>query len=258
MYSKRHETILNVISTEREVTVQELSNRLSVSEVTIRKDLTHLEDIGCLIRTRGGARIAEDFRLIRTFAVRRRENIPEKQAIAKQVRLLIRKGDTIFLDSGSTCLEVAKIIKTMELRIVSNSLDILAELSGAPLITLSSPGGSFRKESGAFVGPEAVRSLQQSQFSLCILGATGFSRGGIFSSQNTLETEMKRQALLNSKKRVVAADSSKFDVRAFSIFAQPGDIDILITDDRRTADCSDLENVGIEVIIAQTERNTYE
>ncbi len=230
MYIARHEQILKILSLLREIAVPELAERLSVSEVTIRKDLTALEKMGCLIRTHGGAMIAEDFRLIKTIDIRQRENLGAKQAIAVKASELISNGDTVYLDSGSTCLMLAREIRDMNLHVVTNSIDIMAELSGAQNVLLYSLGGSYRKESGAFIGPSAVNSLKEFQFSICFLGTTGFSEQGIFSSQNIIESEMKRQALINSTRRVVAADSSKFSINAFSIFARPGDIDILVTD----------------------------
>jgi DeoR/GlpR family transcriptional regulator of sugar metabolism len=249
MYNARHEQILTSLSVEREVTVADLSNRLKVSEVTIRKDLTTLENLGCLIRTRGGAVIAEDFRLVRTIAVRQREHIQEKQAIARAALQFIRQEDTVFLDAGSTCLAIASLIRNMNLHVITNSLDILAELSSAPNITLTASGGSFRKSSGAFVGPHAVSTLRQTQFNVSFIGTTGFSEDGICSSQNTLESEMKRQALAGSRRKIVVADSSKFGVRAFSIFAYPKDYDMLITDSR-LEDLRELQAAGVEVLTA--------
>jgi DeoR/GlpR family transcriptional regulator of sugar metabolism len=230
MYSARHEKILKILSLLREISVPDLSDRLAVSEVTIRKDLTALEDMGCLIRTHGGAMIAEDFRLIKTIDIRQRENLNAKRAIATKAKELISNGDTVYLDSGSTCLMIAREIRDMNLHVVTNSIDLMAELSGAQNILLHSLGGSYRKESGSFIGPSAVRSLEEFQFSICFLGATGFSAQGIFSSQNIIESEMKKQALLNSTRKVIVADSSKFGINAFSIFARPMDIDILVTD----------------------------
>lgn len=230
MYIARHEKILKILSLLREISVPDLSERLAVSEVTIRKDLTALENMGCLIRTHGGATIAEDFRLIKTIDIRQRENLNAKQAIAVKAKELISNGDTVYLDSGSTCLMIAREIRDMNLHVITNSIDIMAELSGAQNILLYSLGGSYRKESGTFIGPAAVKNLKEFQFSICFLGATGFSKQGIFSSQNIVESEMKRQALLNPTRKVVAADSSKFGISAFSIFARPEDIDILVTD----------------------------
>ncbi|MCK5157155.1 MAG: DeoR/GlpR transcriptional regulator [Spirochaetales bacterium] len=249
MYIARHEQILKILSLLREVSVPELSDRLAVSEVTIRKDLSTLEETGCLFRTHGGARIAEDFRLIKTIDIRQRENLPAKQALAAKAKELLSNGDTVYLDSGSTCLMIAREIRDLNLHVVTNSIDIMADLSGAQHIILHSLGGSYRKESGAFIGPAAVTNLKEFQFSICFLGTTGFSEQGVFSSQNIIESEMKRQALVNSTRRVVAADSSKFGISAFSIFARPGDIDILVTDDKFSGtSAAALAELGIETI----------
>lgn len=246
MYIKRHEEILNIVSEKREATVAELSEQLDVSEVTIRKDLTTLENMGCLFRIRGGAVIAEDFRLVRTVDVRRQEHIQTKQRIAEYLGTLINPGDRIFLDAGSTALWTARAIRDKDIQITTHSIDILIELTSARAVVFNTPGGFYRKEAGAFVGPDTIRTLQNMQFDLCIVGASGFLDDGVFSSQNTLESEIKRQVLSSSGKRIIAADSSKFGVRSFSIFAHPQDVDLMVTDEGFTG-AEAYRTLGIDV-----------
>jgi len=231
MYTDRQKKILTMLSTERELTVPLFSRTLGVSEVTVRKDLTTLERMGCLTRTHGGARIAEDFRLIRTIDTRLQEQLPEKLAIAKTACRRISPGDVIFLDAGSTTLLLAREIAQMSLHVVTNSLDIMAELSRSETVTLSCLGGNYRRESGAFVGPTAERSVSSMHFTSCFMGTSGFSDTGLFSAQNSLESEIKRLVLENSSQRTILADASKFGRSAFSVFARPGDVDFLVTDE---------------------------
>ena len=249
MYTERQKKILTMLSLERELSVPLFSRTLEVSEVTIRKDLTTLERMGCLTRTHGGARIAEDFRLIRTIDTRLQERLPEKLAIAKTACRRISPGDVIFLDAGSTTLLLAREITQMPIHVVTNSLDIMAELSRSETVTLSCLGGNFRRESGAFVGPTAERSVSSMQFTSCFMGTTGFTDTGIFTAQNSLESEIKRLVLENSSERTILADASKFGRSAFSVFARPEDIDVLITDELFTG--ADLYSaLGITVITA--------
>ena len=132
MLLERHDEILKILSNRGKVSVQEFTGRLGVSEVTIRKDLSILEETGFLIRTRGGATLAADKDLIRPITVRRKEHLEEKKAIARKAREFIQEGDTIYLDSGSTAVSLAALIKDMSLRVVTNSVDIVLALADAP------------------------------------------------------------------------------------------------------------------------------
>jgi DeoR/GlpR family transcriptional regulator of sugar metabolism len=245
----RHQEILKILSLLRNVTVGDLARRLDVSEVTIRKDLSELEEMGCLIRTHGGARIAEDSRILKTIEMRQKEHLEQKQAIARKAKELIREGETIYLDAGSTCLLLARELVEMNLRVVTNSIDIMVVLGNAPGISLISLGGSYRKEAGSFVGPMAIEALKMFQIETSFLGATAFSPRGVFSSQNVIESQLKQKVLEVSGRRVILADSSKYGKEAFSVFARGGDVDILVSDGGFIRP-RDLNGFGIEVVLA--------
>ena len=248
----RHDAILKIISRLRTVSVQELTERLEVSEVTIRKDLTLLEEMGSIIRTRGGARLAEDRAQLRNIQMRREEHREEKREIAQKAREFVHEDDTIYLDSGSTCMLIAQTLSEMSLRVVTNSLDVMTVLADAPGISLFSLGGSYRKEAGSFIGPLAMKTLTSFQIETCFVGATGFSGGGVFSSQNIIESELKAKALQVSKRRIIVADASKFGRDAFSVFARASDVDVLITD-RWAEGMAGLQELGVEVIAARSD-----
>lgn len=248
--NRRHDEILKILSRLRSINVGDLTARLGVSEVTIRKDLTTLEEMGFLVRTRGGAELAEDSRFRRTMNVRRGENLQAKRAIVAKARELVREGDTIFLDAGSTCMLFAEELTGLSLRVVTNSIDVMTRLADASGISLISVGGAYHKEAGSFLGPTAIDNLKDLQIGTAFLGATGFSAKGIFSSQNVLEAQVKQQALQVSERRVVLADSSKFGFSAFSIFARPGDVDVLISDIGLSAR-EELIARGLEVVVAE-------
>ena len=230
LYNQRHIEILKMLTRLRYVSVQDLTARMEVSEVTIRKDLSHLEEKGLLFRTRGGAELAEDSRLLSSMNQRRSQNKARKICIAKKASELIREGDTVFIDSGSTCLELCGFVKDKSLRVVTNSIDVMNCLGEVSEITLIGVGGNYRKEAGSFIGPMALEIIKQYNFETCFLGTTGFTKRCVFSSQNVLESQLKQQVIQHSARRVVLADSSKYGKSAFSVFARAGDIDILYTD----------------------------
>ncbi len=245
----RHEEILKILTRLRSVSVQELTKRLGVSEVTIRKDLNTLEEMGFIVRSHGRAGLAEDSRTLNTLSKRKTVNVEEKRAIALKARTLIKEGDTVFLDTGSTCRCIAEAIKDMSLRVITNSLDVMNVLAEEPGISLVSLGGNYRKEAGSFLGPLPIEALKSFQLETCFVGATGFLSRGVFSSQNILESQMKQQVLSVSGRRVIVADSSKNGRSAFSVFARASDVDILITD-KDFPGRESLVKLGVEVLLA--------
>ena len=231
------------------MTVQELTERLSVSEVTIRKDLTSLEEMGVLVRTHGGAQLAEDRRTLRTLETRLRENPAEKRSVARRAVELINDGDTIYIDCGSTCILLAQEIREMNLRVVTNALEVMSILANAPGIALFSVGGSYRMEAGSFLGPIALENIRNFRIQTCFIGATGIQEDGAFSSQNVYEAELKRRVMEVSSRRVILADRSKFPTSAFSVFARAEDIEVLVVD----AEFEGTERflgLGVEVLVA--------
>jgi DeoR/GlpR family transcriptional regulator of sugar metabolism len=249
-YNPRISTILSIISRKRSVSVLELKERLGVSEVTVRKDLDFLESEGIILRTHGGATMAEDQANFRPVYLRELSNADEKKAIALAAKALVVEGEAIYLDAGTTCRLLARELREMNLQVVTNSLDVVNELVDAEGISLYCLGGSLRREARSLIGPAALEALRDMQIQSCFLGATGFSEQGQFSSQNTNETQIKRQVLKISRRRVILADSSKFGVSAFSIFARPGDVDVLVTDSG-FGDAGRLIALGIEVALAE-------
>lgn len=252
---ERHQTILKTVELLRSISVQELKERLDVSEVTIRKDLSFLEDEGLIVRTHGGARLAQDLNRIRTLSLRKRENPEIKKLIAQKASELIQEGDTIFLDSGSTCQALAEIIHDTKrsIRVITNALPIMNILAPCETVSIYTIGGSFRREAGSFIGPLSLSNLQDYQIEICFVGATGFDKSGTFTSQNVIESQVKKQVMASSRRRVILADSTKSTIQAFSVFARPNDIDILVTDNACTY-LKELKKIGIEVIVVEKRR----
>jgi DeoR/GlpR family transcriptional regulator of sugar metabolism len=251
--NERYESILTMLNRLKKVSVQELTRRFGVSEVTVRKDLSFLEERGKLIRIHGGAMLAEDEGRLRTIAVRQAEHTAEKRAIARKARELIRPGETIFIDAGSTCWSLAGAIRDMELRVVTNSLDAILALADAAGISLFSTGGSFRPDACSFIGPAALETIRSIQIETCFMGTTGFSRDGVFSSQNVIESQVKSAVIQASRRTVMLADHSKYGSMAFSVFARAEDVDILVTDSKIDAEA--FAELGMEILVATAESN---
>ncbi|NBF40025.1 MAG: DeoR family transcriptional regulator [Spirochaetes bacterium] len=250
MRNPRHDDILRILQARKRISVGELTSRLSVSEVTIRKDLALLEDMGLLTRTHGGAALAEDREHRRALVVRRRENVEGKALIARAAAELVEEGETVYIDAGSTCALLAENLADRTLRVVTNSIDAVATLADAPSVALFSVGGSYRKEAGSFIGPLAVAALEGMHISTAFLGTSGFTADGVFSSQNTIESELKKQVIRRAGRTVLVVDRTKFGRTAFAVFACADEVDLVVTD-TAAGEIPELDDLGVEVLHAR-------
>ncbi len=247
MSLQRRHSILAILKARDSVRVSELRDRLGVSDVTIRKDLDTLEDQGAIVRVHGGAMLAELRDSVKSVHTRGLARVESKRSIARAALPLIQHGETIYLDAGSSAAELAELVADMELRVVTNSLQVLNRLADRPGISLFMVGGSYRHAAGSFIGPWAEENLGKVQLDHAFIGTTGVSLDGRFSSQNSIESQSKRAAIAAARTSVVIADRSKIGVQAFSVFASSEDIDVLITD--TDADVRPrFEDLGIHVI----------
>ncbi len=228
--NSRHDRIITLIRKMRKVSVQELTERLGVTNVTVRKDLSFLEEKGILMRTHGGAVLAENSYRDQYFLQRKESFTEEKAGIARRAAEFIFEDDTIYIDSGSTASFLAREISGKSIRVLTNSLEVINILSHSGDCVLISVGGSFRQEAGSFIGPQAEEMLRNFRIDLAFLGASGISSEGDFSSYNIFESQLKSTVIASSKRKIILADSSKYGKEAFSVFARGRDIDMLVTD----------------------------
>jgi len=249
---ERRHAILSIVKIRNSVRVGELADRLTVSDVTIRKDLATLEEMGLVERTHGGVMLAEKSDDRTVLRARRLQNEDAKCIIAASARELLNHGETVFIDSGSTCAHLAALVREMELRVVTNSLDVMVALADRPGIALHATGGNYRQGGGSFIGPFAEEMIGRMNFDHAFLGTTGLSWDGRFSSQNTIESQSKRAVIAVTRTVVVLCDRSKVGNDAFSVFATAEDVDIVVSD-IDDAGRNRLEDAGIHVIQAKKE-----
>ena len=159
---ERRNLILEKLQTEKRVVVSELSQLYEVSEETIRRDLDKLEKEGLATKSYGGAVIKEDVSIDLPFNIRKNQNVGGKQKMAELAASLVKEGDHIFLDASTTAVFVAKALKEKErLTVITNSMEILLELSDVSGWNIISTGGVMKEGYLAFLGSrteEAIRS----------------------------------------------------------------------------------------------------
>ncbi|PQL94119.1 DeoR/GlpR family DNA-binding transcription regulator [Apibacter adventoris] len=250
----RQQKILDELNVNHYVSVADLCKKLTVSAVTIRKDLNHLEKIGKLYRTHGGA-TRESF-IIGERNVNKKEtiNVEQKTKIANTALNFIKNNDFIIISSGTTTQNIAQIIGNHyeKLTILTSSLKSATLLYGNPNLDVIQLGGDVRTKSGSVMGPYAELMITNYSCNKLFLGADGIDFEFGLSTSSTLEAKMNQLMIRNSEKVIVVADSSKIGKRGFGKITDLDKIHVLITDDGISSIYyKKLEDLGIEVVIAK-------
>lgn len=260
----RHAFILDTLADVGAVTVTEVAERLRVSDMTVRRDLTDLERDGRLSRTHGGAvragpaALAEPLRPSRvldepSFETRLHKNANAKRAIAAAAAAAAQGALAIALDVGTTTYLLAGLLdERRQLKIFTNSLRIAAKL-GDGRAEVYVPGGRLRGDEMSISGPSAIAQFEALWFDVAFLGVSGLTADGVFD-YSFEDAEMKRVYLKRSTRKIVLCNSSKFDVMSLVHIAPLSQFDALITDappPLRIADALSAAGVAVEVAPAK-------
>ena len=230
---KRRKYILDQLKIKSSISVSELSEAFSLSEVSVRKLLASMEQEGVLKRTWGGA--VSRYGSLREFShqeneVRHRE---EKRAIAMAAYDCIQDGEAIFLDSGTTVCELARLIVEGPKRNImpcTNNIYVAMELAKASDIHSIIIGGELRTNIYSCVGNLAEQVLGNLFFDKGFISGNHFTVERGFSTPTLGEAELKRKILSISKEKIMMLDYTKFGDDSMVLIARPEDIDVLITD----------------------------
>lgn len=239
-------------------TVQQLADATGASLATLRRDLAALEEDGVIDRSHGGARLAQGSSIEVSFDVRETEHIAGKRAIANAAYRLIRPHSTLFLDSGTTVLQLARRLKLEPVPVVvfTNGLAVAQELLQAPRIRVMLLGGQVRADNASIVGPQAEAMLERLHFDQLFMGASAIADDRMIYSVDVSEASLNEKMLARSRQKVLLADASKFGSVSTYAVAPLGVVSTLITnvviDDRwRQA----MQQSGVELIIASDEES---
>ncbi len=250
----RRLAILELARQGEVVRVSELSRHFGVSTVCIRRDLTKLGHYGLLRRVHGGAVSAALPPMGQRHGTA--AHLEEKRRIAAAAAGLIRPGDRIILDSGTTVLEIAREIAAGRpegghVTVITPSFLAFRELAAAAHVQLIVLGGMYLPEYQTLVGPQALESLRGLNVDTVFLGADGLSLRSGVTTANVLEAEVTKAMIRAAARVVVTTDSSKIDNVGFTTVLPAAEIHTLITDTNAPADfISELRRQGVEVIEA--------
>ena len=227
--------------------VAELASLTGASEMTIRRDLEVLAAQGVLERFRGGARSL----LLRgsepPFTLRSDDNTEAKRRIARAVAALIADGESVVLDSGTTCLEVARLLHDRRMTVMPLSLHAVNALSSSSSVTLLVPGGRPRPGELALTGPLTLASISALRFDTAVIGCCGLSAAQGLTAFDLEDASVKRAAIASARRVIAAADASKLTRTALAFVAPASSLDAVVTD----ADGDeDLAAAGVTVVAA--------
>ncbi|MEY8332038.1 DeoR/GlpR family DNA-binding transcription regulator [Lachnospiraceae bacterium 47-T17] len=229
--AERRNEILSILKEEGRVIVADLSKKYDVTEETIRRDLEKLENDGYAERTYGGAVLRGSEKDEVPFLMRKRENVEAKMRIATALSQMINDGDRIMLDASTTALFVAKQIRDKKnITVITNSIEILLELSDMPDWKVLSTGGSLKGRALSLLGYQAERMVDGFFVDKAILSCKGVDLQKGFTDSNELDAGIKKQMLGSATKRIMAVDNAKFDHLSFTQVVDFSGIDLLATD----------------------------
>jgi DeoR family transcriptional regulator of aga operon len=228
---ERRREILELLQNEGRVLVRDLSRRFHTSLITIRKDLEVLHHQGHLERTHGGALPLQTGALQdRTLQEKERLHRQDKLRIAAAAVEMVRDGQVIILDSGTTTTAIARACKQFKkLTVITNGTNIAAELAGTAVEVILT-GGTLRKNSFSLVGPLAEESLRRLSADMLFLAVDGFDIRYGLTTPNLLEARVNKIMAESARRTIVVCDSSKFGRRSLSLIMPASAVHEAITD----------------------------
>ena len=237
--------ILEIMAQKKRAAVTELAETLEVSEVTVRKDLSQLEAKGLLKREHGYALLTESDDIGNRLSI----HYDIKRRIAQEAANSVSDGETVMIESGSTCALLAEALITQrkDITIITNSVFIATFVRDKPNARIILLGGDYQVDSQVMVGPLVRKCAEEFFVGKFFVGTDGFSDVGVMSS-NLMRAEAVRSMAKSAKQIIVLTESEKFSQLGVVTLLPYQDIDAVYTDDKVPKEMKDkLEQKGIHV-----------
>lgn len=249
---ERRERLRQIVRSRHAVRVEDLRSELGVSTATIRRDLDELEEAGALRRVHGGAVAVDGVRPIEArFEAKAATHTEEKRRIAARALELVEPDSSVYLDAGSTCLELARLLAERDdVTVVTNSLPAIVELAGrGPRLVVV--GGELRPLSQAIVGPLSARLLDELFVDRAFMGTFSLSLESGLTTTDPGEAFTKGRVLTRAREVVLLVDSSKLGTRSFAHAGHLDQVDVVITDAALGEDAATVfRDAGVRVLVA--------
>ncbi len=230
--------------------LEELAGYVGVSVSSVRRDLGALEESGTIRRTHGGARLLPSRPDEYVFNVRDAQNATEKEAIGRACAALIHPGETVIIDSGTTCFHVAKHLSEHVAQVITNSLPVANFFSASMRHEVHLSGGVIYPRLGTLVGPPATETFSRLHADVAVLSGSAIADNGIYNS-HALLVEIQRAMMGGAARVIFCFDHTKFGRRSTFFLTDFEPVDTIVTDARAPAELiAELRKKGLEVIVA--------
>ena len=255
MYAEeRHQAIAELVAGRGRVSVTELASHFDVTSETVRRDLSQLERLQLLRRVHGGAVSTRSVTMLEPrLDDRDHENEPQKERIARAaIGLLPSGGGTLLIDAGTTTARLASMLPAGDQwTVITHATPIAAMLAPLPHVELHLLPGRVRPATQAAVGQDTVEAIGRYRADLVFLGTNGVTSRHGFSTPDAEEAATKRALAHSGEQVVVVSDATKIGQERLVRFADLGEVDVLVTDDRISeADEQSFTQAGLDVIRA--------
>lgn len=245
---KRRAEILRILLDEREVPIRELSERLSVSQMTVHRDLNALQDQGYVRRLRGAVTAEKSMLFESSYLYRTRQQVEEKRRLARAAMRHIEPGNAIVWDDSSTTFEAVEFIERVApLTVITNALPVMERLHSVAGIDLIALGGRYHKAFNAFFGVACERAIRSYRVDVALMSTTTVQGTGIYTQDE--QVVRAKQAMIEiARKRLLLVDSTKFGFTALNHVAELTDFDRVLVPATVSAEVLDgLRAVGVNL-----------
>lgn len=251
MPKERRNQILKQLHANGKIDIEDLVNQLNVSAMTIRRDLTYLEENEKIIRTHGGAILNKPLVVESSFRTKEGKFNNQKKQIANKAVEFIQDHSTILLDSGTTTLEIAKLLKDKKtITVVTNDIKIAAELIDTDVKVIVT-GGELQNNVGTLFGPLTEQILKNIHVDLFFLGAHAIDFKAGVTAPTFEKASIKKLMIEASEKTWLVADSSKFDQKSLTKVCDLTQLYGVITDRNITTETEEKLNEYLEVVTVE-------
>jgi DeoR/GlpR family transcriptional regulator of sugar metabolism len=249
----RRRRILEWIQEEGSARVRELAAAFQVSEATIRQDLERLESDGQVTREHGGAFLNSLPAQVGTMTLHHQENMDKKRRIGALAASLVKDGETLILDAGTTTTEIAtRLVNRSNLTIITNALNIAVILGAVPGFAVHMPGGQFKAPTLSLSGDKSVEYFRNIFAGKLFLATAGVALDAGLTYPSFADLQLKEAMIKAASHVYLVADSTKINRSSFTRLGSLDVIHSFITDDGISdADAKEFERRGIEVLIAR-------
>ena len=248
---ERQRELARLVERAGRLSVAQICEQFSISEATARRDLETLSEQGFIQRVHGGAILVRQAAPEEPILSRSHEQENEKERIGRAAAALIQDGETVFLGSGTTVLQVAQHLATRNITVITNSLPVINLMSEKDNISLIALGGMLRDSELSFIGHITEQALSEVRADKIIIGIRAISLDQGLTNDYLPETLTDRAILNAGRETIIVADHTKCGVMSTAFVAPLTAMHTLVTDDRTdTGFIEALRSQGVEVIIA--------